>query len=1180
MATSPHLPSAQGDRNLLFAVLAHHADFINRTQFVEGCALWAARKDRPLPEVLLQQGWLTPQQKQGVDQLLAAKLQARAGDVHASLDEELQDDPELLTHVYSHRFDAPGRLQFPMVSADLDPEQVLERYKELSARPLQGGIGEVWKALDQRLNRVVALKKLRPDRAHLAQAQTSFLHEAEVTAQLHHPNIVPVYDLFVPITRDKAFYTMPFLEGRSLTDAVRAYHDARARHTASPSALRELLSVFVAVCQAIAYANQRGVLHRDLKGHNIMLGGPGEVFVVDWGLAKVLGGSGDLDHTPVQRSAPDADGLTHMGSRKGTPGFMAPEQAAGRVDLIDQRSDVYGLGAVLYEILTGKAPVDLSPEETRKLLGAETLPAELSPAQMLKLSEELLRKVEHEQVVPPRRHCPTTPRALEAICLKALAKRREARYASAGALAEDVGRWLADEPVAVYRDPWPVRLARLVRRHRTLAGTATVVLLTVLLALGAGLWAVDSERAETARERDQKERARQEAVQAAAAERQAKVAAELAKQLAQDRLGYVEKANEILASIFRDLDPRRELQGGPPLLAQLAERLDQAAALLEGEGVGDPLTVARLQLALGTSLTGLGFPAKAIELITKATRTLEAKLGPDDADTLRGMNNLALAYLDAGELQKALPLFVETLQKRQAKLGPDHVDTLGSMNNLALAYQAHGQLDKAVHLYQDTLERMKTKLPPDHAHTLNCMLSLAGAYQAAGQLQKALPLFVETLQKRQAKLGPDHRDTLISMNHLAAAYQADSQLDKAVHLLQDTLERMKAKLPPDHPLTLTCMNSLALAYRDAGQLQKALPLFVETLQKRQAKLGADHPHTLSSMLNLAIAYQAAGQLQKALPLFVETLQKRQAKLPPDHPDTLNCMHWLARAYQADGQLDKAVPLYQETLEKMKAKLPPDHPHTLTCMNNLARAYQDASQLDKAVPLYQQTLEKMKAKLPSDHPETLNCMHNLATAYQAAGQLQKALPLFVETLQKRQAKLGADHAHTLRAMIWLAWAYFESRRYADAEPLVATWLDKQRPKLPADDLKMASYLELLGECRVMLKKYTAAETPLRDSLAIYQKKQPNSVMHHHTTSVLGAALAGQQKYADAEPLLVKSATGLVANAAKLSPRNRERMLAAVQRVIDLYDAWDRPEDAAHWRKQLEMLSKPDPARRRR
>jgi hypothetical protein len=197
---------------------------------------------------------------------------------------------------------------------------------------------------------------------------------------------------------------------------------------------------------------------------------------------------------------------------------------------------------------------------------------------------------------------------------------------------------------------------------------------------------------------------------------------------------------------------------------------------------------------------------------------------------------------------------------------------------------------------------------------------------------------------------------------------------------------------------------------------------------------------------------------------------------------------------------------------------------------------------------------------------------MALAYKVAGKLDLALPLYVETLEKLTAKQGADHPDTLQTMSNLAVAYLQARRFAKAEPLLQQWVASKRPKLPADDLSLALRLKFLGECRVELKKYAEAEQLLRDSLAIYLKKQPSSLLRYNTESLLGAALAGQKKFAEAEPLVVNSAKMLVAIAANLQPSQRDFVLLAVQRVIDLYDAWERPDDAAKWRKQLEELKK--------
>jgi tetratricopeptide (TPR) repeat protein len=270
-------------------------------------------------------------------------------------------------------------------------------------------------------------------------------------------------------------------------------------------------------------------------------------------------------------------------------------------------------------------------------------------------------------------------------------------------------------------------------------------------------------------------------------------------------------------------------------------------------------------------------------------------------------------------------------------------------------------------------------------------------------------------------------------------------------------------------------------------------------------------------------------------------------------------------YRAAGKLDLALPLLVETVEKTKAKLGADHLNTLLSMGNLADCYRVDGKLDLAMPLFVETVHKMNAKLGADHSYTLQCTNNLALTYKAAGKLDLALPLYLDTLEKLKVKFGPDHPDTLQTMSNLAVAFVQAERYADAEPLLIHWIAKKRLQLPADDLGLAFRLHLLGACRVELKKHAEAEQPLRDSLAIYLKRQPMTVQRYNTESLLGAALAGQKKFADAEPLLMGSAKVLLASAAKISPGERKLALAAVERLIDFYGAQGNVDEAAKWRK---------------
>jgi PAS domain S-box-containing protein len=410
------------DRNLLFGVLALQADLIDSRQFIEACTLWTTRKDATLADVLVERGWLRTEDRSCLDYLLQRKLEKNAGDAGASLASMGDDVKRSLAALGDADIERslvglPGPMETPILDATTDLE-TQERYA-LSRLHATGGIGRVWLARDNRLGRDVALKELRPEQAHSAAHCARFLKEARITGQLEHPGIVPVYELARRPASQQPFYTMRFVKGRTLTEAARDYHARRLSGQADALELPALLNAFVAVCNTVAYAHSRGVIHRDLKGHNVVLGDFGEVVVLDWGLAKVMRQEAAAEHEEnlLRDDGATDSGLTAHGQALGTPAYMAPEQAAGRLELIDQRTDVHGLGAMLYEILTGLPP----------FTGADT--------------REVLRKVREEEPPPPEQICADAPSALAAACLRALSKQPADRYAGASDLAREIQQW-------------------------------------------------------------------------------------------------------------------------------------------------------------------------------------------------------------------------------------------------------------------------------------------------------------------------------------------------------------------------------------------------------------------------------------------------------------------------------------------------------------------------------------------------------------------------------------------------------------------------------------------------------------------------------------------------------------------------------------------------------------------
>ena len=480
----------ESDGNLLFGILALQMDFVSRDALVAGMNAWVLDKARPLGQVLQDQGALRPDARALLDALVQKHLELHGGDAEKSLAAlssttparralEQVADPDVQASLAGVGGAAAGddlyatRSNAPVGT----PTSSGLRFRIL--RPYaKGGLGEVFVAHDEELKREVALKEIQNRHADQPESRSRFLLEAEVTGALEHPGIVPVYGLG-QYADGRPFYAMRFIKGDSLQEAVERFHrpDGPLRERGPRAlALRELLGRFVDVCNAMAYAHTRGVLHRDLKPGNVMLGKYGETLVVDWGLAKPVEG-GTESEPAVASGALSGSSSTQMGQAVGTPQYMSPEQAAGRLDQLGPASDVYSLGATLYCLLAGRSPF------TDRDVGA------------------VLRQVQRGDFPPPRRVNREVPPALEGVCLKAMALRPGDRYASARALADDVEHWLADEPVTAYRDPPAVRLGRWARRHRPLVAGLAGLLLTAVVALAVTTVLVSREQARTEEQR-------------------------------------------------------------------------------------------------------------------------------------------------------------------------------------------------------------------------------------------------------------------------------------------------------------------------------------------------------------------------------------------------------------------------------------------------------------------------------------------------------------------------------------------------------------------------------------------------------------------------------------------------------------------------------------------------------
>jgi serine/threonine protein kinase/tetratricopeptide (TPR) repeat protein len=1062
------MAAVAAERDMLFGLLALQNGLINQVQLVAAFQAWTLDKARVLADHLVARGDLDADDRSAVEALVARHLKKHGGDVERSLAaipagrstrESLARiaDPDLggtLARLGSaatqHTWDADRTASYSVGEATSEGQ----RFRIL--RPhAQGGLGAVFVAMDSELHREVALKQILDSHADDPASRQRFLLEAEVTGGLEHPGIVPVYGLGTH-GDGRPFYAMRFIRGDSLKEAIEHFHaDDSLKSDAGRRSLelRKLLHRFTDVCNAIAYAHSRGVLHRDIKPGNIIVGRHGETLVVDWGLAKATGKTelGAEERTLMPSSA-SGSAETLPGSALGTPAYMSPEQARGESESLGPRSDVYSLGATLYCLLTGRPPLE----------GDDV--------------GEVLRRVQRSDFPPPRQIDGSIDAALEAVCLKAMASKREDRHDSCRALAEDIDRWMADEPVTAWREPLSRRARRWRKRHRTAVAAA-------LVALVAGVIGLGSVAGVQARANIQLRNAKTAIEQALAATRQAQAETQAALRQSEDSRQQAEAVSKFLVGAFRSPDPSQDGR-----LVKVADIVDRASERLDKELDRSPAVRGTLLDALGRTYWGLGLYDRSISLHTKARAVREAALGPGHPNTLMSCANLALAYQWAGRYPEAISLYEETLKGREAALGLNDVDTLSSRQNLAIAYAMVGRYLEAIPVFEAAL-KVYENVHPDHPDRLRTRHNLAGAYQLVGRTSDAIALYESTLKLLEARLGADHISTLRCRSDLATAYQLAGRLPEAIALHERTLVQWEAKSGPEHPDTLRNRASLASAYFDAGRRSEALALSEAILKLQEFKLGHDHPETLTTRNDVANFQFHAGRLSEALALYEATFRQREAVLGPDHPETLESRNNLGLGYYAAGRLAAAATLHEVTVKLLETKLGPEHPSTLKGLAVLGKIYESLGRRSEAEDLYRRTLAGRRKASNPDNP---------------------------------------DLADDLTA---LGHALMEQARWTEAEPL------------------------------------------LREGLAIREKMTPDHWRRYEAMSLLGAALLGQARQAEAEPLIVSGYEGLKARGSGISMSERSRLPEAAERVIRLYERWNKPDQATAWKAKLGMPDLP-------
>jgi len=798
--------------------------------------------------------------------------------------ERIQRNNDLLAHYATPSLAGRGHVTGSLAENAI-PGYVLRREVH------RGGQGVVYEALQQSTQRRVAVKVMKEGPFASAADKARFDREVQILAQLKHPSIVAIHDSGQ--AAGHFYFVMDFVEGLPFDEFV--------SHDTSPLATK--LDLFARICDAVRTAHLLGIIHRDLKPGNILIDAQGQPHILDFGLAKMAGADAE------------ATMMTATGQFVGSAPWASPEQAQGDPSRIDLRTDVYALGVMFYQMLTGRFPYDVTgalPDVLQRIRNVE--PARPSTVRR-QLNDEL-----------------------DTIALKCLHKDPSRRYDTAGDLGRDLRHYLAHEPIEAKRDSYFYVLRKQVRRYRAPLAIAGVFVLLLIAGLTTSLafWR------QAVTQRDAAEAARAEA-------ESSRVEAEKSKEEAVDEANNATQISNFFVTMLASADP--ENAGREVTVREVVQR---AGEKLDGQFPDSPKTESSIRIQIGITLFQLGQVAESEPHFRKTLALNQQHFGEKHKFTLSSMAWLSYALQRLGKLDESLELQEKSLRLHREALGDKDRETLGAMNNLAMLYNKLGRHADAEKLYRQCLEILREIHGPQHTMTLSTMNNLAGVLREQDRLDEAEKLFAEILEISRRVRGPEHPRTLVVWSNYADMLAERDRHADAEAMYREVLSIMDRVLGPTHPTTLSTSYSLGVMIRRQGRYAEARQIIEDVFAKRQESLGPDHADVALTKMELGNILAAEKRYDDALPFFTDALAMVRKALGEVHWQTAvversfgDCLHEMGRVTEAETAVEHACGLFRTTLGS-------SHRRTVECEKDLADIYESTGRVESAAAIRGET----------------------------------------------------------------------------------------------------------------------------------------------------------------------------------------------------------------------------------